>query len=39
MGDMTTRKEATNETPLSLAFAVEAVVLVEMGMPSYKVDH
>ena len=23
----------------SLAFGIEAVVLVEMGMPSYKVDH
>ena len=35
----TTRKEATDETPFSLAFGTEAVVPMEMGMPSYRVDH
>ena len=35
----TTRKEATNETPFSLAFDTEVVVPIEMGMPSYRVDH
>ena len=35
----TTRNEATNETPFFLAFKIEAVVLVKMGMPSYRVDY
>ena len=35
----TIRKEVTDETPFSLAFDAEVVVSVEMGMPSYWVDH
>ena len=35
----TTREEAINETLFSLAFSTKAVVLVEMDMPSYRVDY
>ena len=35
----TTWKKATDETPFSLAFGKKVVVIVEMGMPRYRVDH
>jgi len=35
----TTPSSATSETPYSLAFGVEAVILVEIGSPSYRIQH
>ena len=35
----TTRKEATDEIPFSLAFGTEVMVFMEIGMPSYKVNY
>ncbi len=35
----TTQRESTGETPFSLAFGSEAVVPVEIGMPSDRVEH
>ena len=34
----TTPKEATGETPFSLVFGIEAVILAEVGLPSYRVE-
>jgi hypothetical protein len=35
----TTPSSATSETPYSLAFGVEAVIPVEIGSPSYRIQH
>ena len=35
----TTPKEATRETPFSLVFGTEVVILAEVGVPSYKVEN
>ena len=35
----TTRKEAIDETPFFIAFGTKMIVPIEMGMPSYRVDH
>jgi hypothetical protein len=35
----TTPSSATSETPYSLAFGVEAVILVEIGSPSFRIQH
>ena len=35
----TTPKEATRETPFSLVFGTEVVILAEVGLPSYKVEN
>jgi hypothetical protein len=35
----TTPSSATSETPYSLAFGVEAVIPVEIGSPSYCIQH
>ena len=35
--ERTTPKKATGETPFSLAYGMEAVVPVEVGIPSYRV--
>jgi hypothetical protein len=35
----TTTNSATSETPYSLAFEVEAVILVEIGSPSFRIQH
>jgi len=35
----TTTSSATSETPYSLAFEVEAVILVEIGSPSFRIQH
>lgn len=33
------KRSPTEETPFALAFRVEAVVLVEIGSPSFRVTH
>lgn len=33
------RKTAIKETSFSLAFGIEAMVLVKVGLPSYRVEH
>ena len=35
----TTPKDATGETPFSLVFGTEAVILAEVELPSYRVDN
>jgi hypothetical protein len=35
----TTPSLVTSETPYSLAFGVEAVILVEIGSPSFHIQH
>ena len=35
----TTPKEATGETPFSLAFETEAIIPVEVWLPSYRVEN
>jgi hypothetical protein len=35
----TTPSSATSETPYSLAFRVEAVIPIEIGSPSYRIQH
>ena len=35
----TTSKEATGETPFSLVFGTEAVILAEVGLLSYRVEN
>jgi hypothetical protein len=35
----TTISSATSETPYSLAFGVKAVILVEIGSPSFRIQH
>ncbi|XP_057250010.1 uncharacterized protein LOC130591110 [Beta vulgaris subsp. vulgaris] len=35
----TTEKEATGENPFKLAFGAEAVLPVEVGLPSYRVKY
>lgn len=35
----TTSQSGTRETPYFLAFRAEAVVLVEIGLPSYQTTH
>jgi hypothetical protein len=35
----TTTSSATSETPYSLAFGVEAVIPVEIGSPSFRIQH
>ena len=34
-----TPKEATGETPFSLVFGIEAIILTEVRLPSYKVEN
>jgi hypothetical protein len=36
---LTTPSSATSETPYSLAFEVEAVIPIEIGSPSYRIQH
>lgn len=35
----TTEKEAMGENPFKLAFGIEAVLPVEVGLPSYRIKH
>ena len=35
----TTKRTATGETPFAMAFGVEAVIPVEVGLPSFRVDN
>jgi hypothetical protein len=35
----TTTRSATSETPYSLAFGTEAVILVEVGSSSFRIQH
>ena len=37
--NMTTEKEATGESPFKPAFGADAVLLVEVGLPSYRIKH